>query len=275
MVAGAISRPWHFDGNGAAVIRIIRAFTLCIVLASGLPAAASASVDFESLARRVPGDEYRQLSLLLLVAGGVKRELLDTLPPPEAAAGVDLSLDDYSKPLVRIADPEAMLASAARMMRFAQDNGSRIEARMRTLASEHPVLVSMVDVNEIAADAIIIRNAIADTIEYSVAMDRPGAAELLERFRQQTVHLRNMMEYNLFQEQLDHITDEAIVDLGGRLDAYQRMFNEQVDPEMVQRRIESAEIMNAQTKDRYQEQADAQTNEVLLMLILMESQVQR
>ena len=82
-----------------------------------------------------------------------------------------------------------------------------------------------------------------------------------------------MMEYNQFQEELAQITDQAIMDLGGRLDAYQRMFEEDVDPDLIRRRVESAEIMNRQTGNRYEDQALARNAELLMMLILMESQV--
>jgi hypothetical protein len=103
-------------------------------------------------------------------------------------------------------------------------------------------------------------------------------AELKKRvdaFRTQTIYLRNMMEYNIFQEELAQITNDAIIDLGGRLDAYERMFQEEIDPELLQRRIESAELMNAQTGERFDEQAMLRTNELLMMLILMESQIRR
>jgi hypothetical protein len=148
---------------------------------------------------------------------------------------------------------------------------------MTAIARDHPILISMVDVNGIAADAIIIRNAVADSLEYGLKSGEPAAsAEDLERvqaFREQTVHLRNMMEYNEFEEELAQITEEAIVDLGGRLDAYQRMFDDEVDPELISRRVESAEIMNRQVGDRFQEQAMQHNAELLMMLILMESQV--
>ncbi|MCJ7815387.1 MAG: hypothetical protein MUP31_04965, partial [Xanthomonadales bacterium] len=89
----------------------------------------------------------------------------------------------------------------------------------------------------------------------------------------QTVYLRNMMEYNMFQQELAEITNQAILDLGGRLDAYQRMFNEDIDPELVKRRVESAKIMNQQAGRRYEDQAMMRNSELLMMLILMESQV--
>ena len=82
-----------------------------------------------------------------------------------------------------------------------------------------------------------------------------------------------MMEYNIFQEELAELTDEAIIDMGGRLDAYQRMFDDEIDQELIQRRIESAELMNEQAGTQFDEQAAMRTNELLMMLILMESQV--
>ena len=81
------------------------------------------------------------------------------------------------------------------------------------------------------------------------------------------------MEYNIFQEELAQITNQAILDLGGRLDAYQRMFNEDLDTDLIKRRVESAEIMNEQTGSRYEDQAMMRNTELLMMLILMESQV--
>ena len=82
-----------------------------------------------------------------------------------------------------------------------------------------------------------------------------------------------MMEFNEFQQELAQLTEEAIVDLGGRLDAYQRMFDDEVDPELIKRRVESAQIMNQQTENRFQEQAMQNNAELLMMLILLESQV--
>ncbi len=166
-----------------------------------------------------------------------------------------------------------MLAGTARMFTYTRDNSEEIQLELAEISRVNPILISIVDVNEIAEDAIIIRNAIADAIEYSEAAQQPGAHGYVQTFREQTVHLRNMMEFNIFQEELAVITEQAIIDLGGRLDAYQRMFDDEVDAELVQRRIESAAIMNAQTGDNFDEQARMRTNEILMMLILMESQV--
>ena len=256
---------------------------LAVVLSVAcLPAAARAAFDFPSIEQLPPGEQYRQLSLLSLVAGGVEPALTDLLRPLEEAeaaretAGepvLELSLDDYVTPLVRIVDQDSLLANASQLFRFARHNSTEIQQRMTRIARENPILISMVDVSEIAADAIIIRNAIADSVEYSHAADAPGAAQTVQAFRDQTVYLRNMMEYKQFQQELSRVTDEAIVDLGGRLDAYQRMFDEEVDPDLMKRRIESAEIMSQQTGHQYEDRALERNSELLKMLILMESQV--
>lgn len=239
-----------------------------------------AGFDFEAINKLPPGEQYRQLSLLLLVSGGVEEELQFLLQPlieqnASAENGISLELEDYGTPLARIVDQETMLAGVAEIFRYAQQNGMLIQARLTEIATANPILVSMVDANEIAEDAIIIRTAIADSLEYSQLGDQEELKDRVEAFRLQTVYLRNMMEYNIFQEELAMITNEAIVDLGGRLDAYERMFQEEVDSELLQKRIESAETMNAQTGERYDEQAMMRTNELLMMLILMESQVRR
>jgi hypothetical protein len=216
----------------------------------------------------------------MLVSGGVDPALLESLQPlvdshPEInqAGRSNLALDDFVTPLVRIVDQETLLANAAQMFHFARQNSANIQDRMTAIARSNPILISMVDVNAIAADAIIIRNAIADSLEYSNAIDRPDSAGLLGQFRGQTIYLRNMMEYNIFQQELAEITNQAILDLGGRLDAYQRMFNEDIDPDLVKRRVESAEIMNQQTGNRFEDEAMMRNTEMLMMLILMESQV--
>ena len=68
---------------------------------------------------------------------------------------------------------------------------------------------------------------------------------------------------------------EAVESRGAIAARYQRMFEDDVDPDLVKRRVESAEIMNRQTGDRYEEQAAMRNTELLMMLILMESQVRR
>ena len=252
---------------------------LLTLLLLAMPLAVAASVSFEALADKTPGEQYRQLSLLMLITGGTDPAMLEMLQPvidfqaSGQAPALELELDDYVTPLIRIVDPEVMLGGAAGLFRFAHENGEAIQARMTEIATQNPILISMVDVNELAADAIIIRNAIADTIEYTESIDAAQAADRLQAFRHQTVYLRNMMEYNQFQEELSDITNQAIIDLGGRLDAYQRMFDEEVDEDLIRRRIESAQIMNEQAEERFKGEAMLRNAELMMMLILLESQV--
>jgi hypothetical protein len=253
---------------------------ISLLLAVVAPAAVLAKFDFDTIEGLAPGEQYRQLSLLMLVSGGIDPALLTMLQPVVDSnpgvmepGGSNLELDDFVTPLVRIVDQETLLANAAQMFRFARKNSAEIQARMTSIVRANPILISMVEVNEIAADAIIIRNSIADSIEYSDAIDDPDAAALLQAFRGQTIYLRNMMEFNIFQQDLAEITNQAILDLGGRLDAYQRMFDDEVDPDLIKRRVESAEIMNEQTGNRFEDQAMMRNTELLMMLILMESQV--
>jgi uncharacterized protein YjiS (DUF1127 family) len=245
-------------------------FSLLLLLFLGTAEA----FDLKSIETATPGDQYRQLSLMLLVSSGIDPRLMALLEPLGEPGPGDrvLAVDDYLTPLARIVDPQTMLSNAYAMIRFTRSNPEEFERRLKALAQEHPILVSMLDVNEMTADAIIIRNAIADSLDYTT-QEQPGADEVVQQFRTQTLSLRNMLEYNQFQVELARITEQAITDLGGRLDAYQRMFNEEVDPDLVRRRIESAEIMNDQVDDRYEEQANARNAELLMMLILMESQV--
>jgi hypothetical protein len=266
--------------NKLRIANVLPVLTLAWVLL--VPARGLAAFDFNSLEPLTPGEQYRQLSLLSLVAGGVDPTLLELLQPvvqvqaerrAAGDVGMELALDDYVKPLARIIDQDILLAGAAQLFRFARENGPEIQARMTQIARANPILISMVDVNEIAADAIIIRNAIADAIEYSAVIDDPSAPAQVEALREQTVYLRNMMEFNQFQQELAILTEEAIIDLGGRLDAYQRMFNDEVDPELIKRRVESSQIMNQQTENRFEEQAMQNNSELLMMLILMESQI--
>ncbi|MEE8340435.1 MAG: hypothetical protein V3R56_09840 [Xanthomonadales bacterium] len=255
---------------------------MLIALLAAWPSAARASGDLESIDELPPGEKFRQLSLLLLVSGGVEPGLLELIQVADenstdetdsGSAGFTLQLDDFQTPLARIVDQENMLASAAQMFVYSRDNSQEIQRELVEITQANPVLISIVDVNEIAEDAIIIRNAIADAIEYSPVAEPAPALAQLQIFRNQTVHLRNMMEFNIFQEKLARITEQAIVDLGGRLDAYQRMFEDQIDAELVQRRVDSAEIMSALTGSNDEDQARMRNNEILMMLILMESQV--
>ncbi len=96
---------------------------------------------------------------------------MDAIAPRDTIDGgravSNLSPDDYKTPLIRIVDQESMLSGAAFLLRFAQESNDEIQARLASINAENPVLISMVDMNAITEDAIVIRNAIADAISYS------------------------------------------------------------------------------------------------------------
>ncbi len=68
-----------------------------------------------------------------------------------------------------------MLSGAAFLLRFAQESNDEIQASLAAINADNPVLISMVDMNAITEDAIIIRNAIADAISYSSLADDEAA----------------------------------------------------------------------------------------------------
>ena len=111
--------------------RILKHFA-ALLLAAVLVQPVSAAVNFESIDPLPPGDQYRQLSLLMLITGGTDPALLELLQPvidqQQAGARLDLELDDFVTPLIRIVDRETILASAAEMFRFAHENSAEIQA---------------------------------------------------------------------------------------------------------------------------------------------------
>ncbi len=86
-----------------------------IGLVASWPSVAVTSDDPESVAELPPGERYRQLSLLLLVSGGVEPGLLELIQAeddngnreavPDRPASL-LQLDDFQTPLARIVDQE-------------------------------------------------------------------------------------------------------------------------------------------------------------------------
>ena len=120
--------------------RAFSLFSLALVLLVAAPARGLAAFDFAMLEPLAPGDQYRQLSLLSLVAGGIDPVLLEGLQPVQreqaerAAAGepaVELALDDFVKPLARIIDQDILLANAAQLFEFARANGPHDADRAR------------------------------------------------------------------------------------------------------------------------------------------------
>ena len=234
----------------------------------------NANSSIDDLNNLPPGEQYRQLSLILLISGGADATLMDALAARDAIdegrAASRLSPDDYKTPLIRIVDQESMLSGAAFLLRFAQESNDEIQASLAAINAGNPVLISMVDMNSITEDAIIIRNAIADAISYSSIIDDEQLALHLQNYRTQTIRLRNIMEFELFDEELERLTDEAILSVGGKLDAYQRMFDEEVDSKGLDRQFDAAKYILNRT-EKFDEKAGILTEEIMKNVILSQS----
>jgi len=256
------------------VNRCLKSWLLAaLFLVAGIPTA-SGSNKIEEISDLPPGEQYRQLSLILLISGGADPALLDAISPQntnsEGREGSSFSPDDYKTPLIRIVDQESMLSGAAFLLRFAQDSNVEIQARLATINSSNPVLISMVDMTAITEDAIIIRNAIADAIGYSNLADEENVAAHLQNYRTRTIYIRNVMEYELFDEELARLTDEAILSVGGKLDAYQRMFDEEVDKKEFDRQFDAAAYIYNRT-EKFDEKAGKLTEDIMKNVILSQS----
>lgn len=233
-----------------------------------------AAVGLDELEGLPPGEQYRQLSLIVLIARGADPALMEAIAPRDSGPGseavTNLGPDDYKTPLFRIVDQESMLAGAAFLLRYAQDSDTEIHARLAAINEETPVLISMVDMNAITEDAIIIRNAIADAISYSDLADDPDVALHLDNYRNQTIHIRNVMEYEQFDQELERLTEEAIASVGGKLDAYQRMFDEEIGSKELDRQFDAAKYIFNRT-EKFDEKAGKLTEEIMKNVILSQS----
>lgn len=265
--------------SGVRGRRLVGAW-LCIGLFLSMPLVASASNDaaatptLGAISQLPPGEQYRQLSLLLLLANGADAELLEFLAVEQGTGVASLgdtaqALQQYPTPLARIADPGSMLRGAGEMMHFAQQNRVAIEQELERIRQTWPILVSMIDMDTVLEDAIIIRSAVADSLQYqhTEAGDAAVSDTSLLAYRGETLRQRNAMEYLQFQQELDGITDTALDDLSYKLDAFQRMADDEMDPELLRERIEAAEDMNEETRQRYREQAYVRASTLYLLLI--------
>jgi hypothetical protein len=254
--------------------QFLRPWILVSVFLLGAVSTVNASNKLEEISNLPPGEQYRQLSLILLISGGADKVLLDAIAPPmttdEGRAESNFSPDDYKTPLIRIVDQDSMLTGAAFLLRFAQESEAEIQTSLATINANNPVLISMVDINDITEDAIIIRNAIADAIGYSELANTEEIMVHLQHYRTQTIRIRNIMEYELFDEELDRLTYEAIQSVGGKLDAYQRMFDEEVESKSLDRQFDAAQYIFNRT-EKFDEKAGILTEEIMKNVVLTQS----
>lgn len=209
--------------------------------------AAGDSAFFDNLDQLEPQEQYRQLSLMLLVSDGVDDTLLEGMArhagKTETDGGLALNLDDYTTPLIRIVDQQTMLAGSTQLFRFTRENAARIASRLRDLPAENPDTAFEAHRPGISEDAIIIRNAIADSIDFSELSQDGQPGQLSQEYRAHTIYLRNNLEYDLFAAELDRLTQQAIASVGGTTEAYERMFDDEVDSAGLNKKIEAAEYI--------------------------------
>jgi len=240
--------------------------------------AGAVTLDLEALDALDSKEQHRQLSLLLLVSAGVDEALLADLgvPPreqaPEGEQPGQFRAEDYTTPLARIVDQSTLLSGAYRLFRFTLDNESRVRARLDALEAAQPSLGGSDATATLTEDTILIRQAIANAMAGSV--DTAAGRDAALRYRQHTVVLRNALEFAQFKVELDAITDRAIASVGGKLDAYQRMFDDETNTGTFDRRIRSAELIYL-PEGEFDPRAGELTEEMLRNMVLEESQPHR
>lgn len=212
-------------------------------------------------------ERYRQLNLILMVSEGIEPAFLQRLldhpsgdqgTRPTAETFPAIEVDNFQTPLNRIVEQDAMISSVARVFQYALDNHAGITQTLEELATSDPAAVAQVDLIQLAEDAIIVRTAITGSLEYQSSHGMSGSAEngdpampgYLDSYRNRTVYLRNVMEFWQFEVELAAITDSAMVDTGGRMDAYQRMLEDQTDLDSFKQHLQAVENIYWQTRHR-------------------------
>jgi hypothetical protein len=165
-----------------------------------------------------------------------------------------------------------MLNGAATLLRFANGSHKEIRDKLAAIKKANPLLINMLDVNGISEDAIIIRNAIADSISFAGLAKDGKMAAYLKTYRTRTLRLRNEMEFASFSKELDRITDESIRAVSGQSDAYQRMFDDEVVSKGFKRQIEAADYIYKRDKE-FDKHAAKMTEEIIKNVVAAQSQV--
>ena len=278
--------------NGGRVLRGARGaglLPLLILLWLAWTPVNAVELDLQAVDALPAAEQHRQLSLMLLVSAGVDEALLAQVaehlqpvagasPGEPGASGAGATprfdTDRYTSPLARIVDQASLLAGAEQLFRFTLAHRPEIRARLDALESEDADLASPAVLAELAEDTILIRQAIADSLRATkptAGRNNPGEDSAEDRYRAQTVVLRNTLEYTQFKAELDVLTGQAIASVGGRLDAYQRMFDVETNTGVLDRRIRSAELIYL-PEGQFDPRAGELTEEMLRNMVLSESQ---
>jgi hypothetical protein len=253
---------------------------LALLLVLQFSPVSAVELDLQAVDSLPPMEQHRQLSLMLLVSAGVDVALMDVIEHqlgPETETGdqetseatATFDADRYTSPLARIVDQATLLAGAEQLFRFTLDHQADIRSRLDRLEGEETGLASPEALADLTEDTILIRQAIADSLR---AVDPGGtASEPEQRYRAQTIVLRNSLEFTQFKAELDVLTGQAIASVGGRLDAYQRMFDVETNTGVLDRRIRSAELIYL-PEGQFDPRAGELTEEMLRNMVLSESQ---
>lgn len=209
---------------------------------------------------------------MLLVGAGVDEALLEALAPWTDGGGdsAPIDVDRFTTPLARIVDQDTLLAGAARLFHYVAGHRDELRARLDRLEAEGASAPEVLP--DITEDTILVRKAIADSLS-TAGLDDAGTAAAA-RYREHTVVLRNALEFADFKAELDRLTGQAIASVGGKLDAYQRMFDDETSTGTFDRRIRSAELIYL-PEGQFDPRAGVLTEEMLENMVLMESQPNR
>jgi hypothetical protein len=259
---------------------------LALLVLQAAPVSA-VELDLQAVDGLPPAEQHRQLSLMLLVSAGVDETFMAVIdqrlgqasgPSTDGegsqASGTSATFDTerYTSPLARIVDQASLLAGAGQLFRFTLGHQEEIRTRLDRLEDRETGLVSPEVLADLTEDTILIRQAIADSLRALASEEAVSDPE--QRYRAQTVVLRNTLEYTQFKAELDVLTGQAIASVGGRLDAYQRMFDVETNTGVLDRRIRSAELIYL-PEGQFDPRAGELTEEMLRNMVLSESQPNR
>jgi hypothetical protein len=220
--------------NGAFRLLVLLAFAACTPVRADVLSVNDA-LD--------PTEQYRRLSLVLLIGEGVTPELYDRLQrhyrPELPQAPVDPAA--LKSPLLRIVDQESMLAGTAHLFRISREHGAEVAGRLRELSEQYPQAVGNAGSSALREDAILVRLAIVDSIDNSDLDADGGLGAAIETYRSRTAVLRDLLEFEDFDRELERMTAEAIASVGSQLDAYQRMFDDEVRDDAFEHHVRTAE----------------------------------
>ena len=246
-----------------------------LVWLAGFMLAAGVAADILSVNDTLtPREQYRRLSLVLLIGEGVNEVLYQSLhsaySPPQPL-NEPVNPDELRSPLLRIVDQDSMLTGTSHLFRIAVEHGPEVARRLRALDERYPEDIQRVSLAALQEDAILVRMAIADSIAWSGLDADEDVSHALAVYRARTLELRNLLEYEQFNQELGRMTAEAIASVGSKLDAYQRMFDDEVQDDTFDRHIRSAE-RPYQGRGALNEDAARVAEEVMNGVVLSESQ---